>query len=54
MHRQAIDAAASAGLATGTGPATFSPSATVRRDQMATFVSRLLELFVRAGAAPPG
>lgn len=48
-HRTAIDAAAAAGLATGTGGAAFSPRATVRRDQMASFVTRMLELFVEAG-----
>jgi GH43 family beta-xylosidase len=52
-HEPNINAAAEAGLATGTGGGAYSPGVTVRRDQMASFLSRMLELFVEAGASTP-
>ena len=41
--RTAIDQLAMLGVTRGTGPATFSPDQTVTREQMASFVARLLE-----------
>jgi beta-xylosidase len=52
-HAAAINAAAGAGIAGGTGGGTYSPRAAVRRDQMATFLARSLQLFVQAGAPLP-
>jgi hypothetical protein len=42
-HEQAIDAAYDLGLTTGRTPTTYDPSANVRRDQMSTFLMRLLD-----------
>lgn len=42
-HRRAVDCAVWYGLAKGVGEQTYAPGQRVRRDQMATFVSRLLE-----------
>ncbi len=50
-HESAINAAALAGLTTGVGDESFNPTAELRRDQMATFVARLLDLLVVEGAA---
>jgi hypothetical protein len=52
-HQANIDAAASAGLTNGNGLGAYSPGATVRRDQMATFLARTLQAFVVAGAPLP-
>ena len=41
--RTAIDQLAMLGVTRGTGPATFSPDQAVTREQMASFVARLLE-----------
>lgn len=41
--RMAINQLAALGITTGTGPGTFSPDAPVTREQMASFVARLLE-----------
>lgn len=41
--RTAINQLAALGVTRGTGPATFSPDQTVTREQMASFVARLLE-----------
>lgn len=49
VHESAINQAAAAGLATGDARGRFRPSAAVRRDQMAAFVARLLDLFDRVG-----
>lgn len=46
IHAGAIDCAAWYDLAQGVGPGAFGPAARVRRDQMASFIARLLE---RAG-----
>jgi hypothetical protein len=41
-------------VASGTGDERYSPSPAVRRDQMATFLVRLLDLLVASGhGAPP-
>lgn len=53
-HQDNINAAASAGLAAGNGFGAFSPGAPLRRDQMATFLTRMLQAFVVAGAPTPG
>ena len=54
-HQAAIDKAAAAGFAAGTGTRTYSPAAPVRRDHMATFLSRVLDKLVedRVSTAPP-
>jgi hypothetical protein len=53
-----IDKAAAAGFAAGTGTRTFAPGRLVRRDQMASFLARTLDLIVAEGMAavppPPG
>lgn len=50
VHEANIDRVAAAGLAAGTGTTTFAPSAPVLRGQMATFLSRTLDLLVETGA----
>ena len=53
-HRSAINKAAGAGVASGTGEQRYSPAPSVRRDQMGTFLVRLLDLLVSGGhGAPP-
>jgi len=52
-HEANIDRAAAAGLAGGTAPRTYLPRGTVRRDQMATFLSRLLDRLVEDGHGSP-
>ncbi len=51
VHESSINAAALAGLTTGLDRDHFGPSQDLRRDQMATFVARLLDLLVVEGAA---
>jgi len=46
VHRRNIDRAAAAGFAAGTGTRQFTPFGTVRRDQMATFLARVLDRLV--------
>lgn len=46
---RAIDQVASVGIVTGREDGTFDPNATVRRDQMATFLARLLDALLDAG-----
>jgi hypothetical protein len=54
VHEAAIDKAAGAGVASGTGDERYSPAPAVRRDQMATFLVRLVDLLVAGGhGAPP-
>jgi len=50
-HEPNINKAAGAGFAGGTAAATYSPSAPVRRDQMASFLARVLDLLVEGGDA---
>lgn len=52
-HEGAIDQAAAAGFAAGVDAWRYAPSALVRRDQMATFLARVLDALVEAGAATP-
>jgi hypothetical protein len=53
-HEANVNAAAGAGLASGSGGGGYSPNGTVRRDQMASFLARLLEVYVEAGASRQG
>lgn len=48
-HQAAIDKAAGAGVTGGTAENRYSPDLTVRRDQMASFLVRLLDLLVASG-----
>ncbi len=52
-HQDNINAAATAGLSSGNGTGAYSPSATLRRDSMATFLARLLQAYVVDGAPVP-
>ncbi|HUF32672.1 MAG TPA: FG-GAP-like repeat-containing protein [Acidimicrobiales bacterium] len=53
-HEASINKAAAAGLTGGTGDGRFRPAASAPRDQMASFLARLLDLLVvEAGASPP-
>lgn len=53
-HESSIDKAAGTGVAGGTDDEEYSPKPQVRRDQMASFLARLLDLLVSAGhGAPP-
>lgn len=53
VHEARIDAAATAGLTAGTGGGAYRPGGQVRREQMATFVARLLNR-VQLDRATPG
>ncbi len=53
VHAANIDKIAAAGLAGGTSPTTYSPTAPVRRGQMATFLSRTIDLFIAEGTTAP-
>lgn len=48
VHRERINAVAEAGITTGVTPTTFAPSRTVTRAQMASFLSRTLDLLEQA------
>jgi hypothetical protein len=53
-HETSINRAAAAGLTGGTANGAYRPAAPVARDQMASFLARLLDLLVdTAGARPP-
>lgn len=52
VHERSIGAVAAVGVAAGTSATRFQPSAPVRREQMATFLVRLLDLLVDAGDVP--
>lgn len=49
-HEAEINQAAALGLAQGTTETSFSPGRPVRREQMASFLARMLELLVERGA----
>lgn len=51
-HEVNINRAAEAGIAAGVSPGTFAPKGRVTRGQMATFISRTLDLLVDAGEVP--
>ena len=53
VHEANIDKVAAAGLAAGTSATRFAPSSPVLRGQMATFLARLLDLFVATEVTPP-
>ena len=53
VHAGNIDKIAAAGLAGGTSPTTYAPTAAVQRGQMATFLSRTIDLFVEDGDTAP-
>ena len=50
-HGDNVDRAATAGIATGFSDGTYRPRLDVRRDQMASFLARLLDLLVDEGHA---
>jgi hypothetical protein len=50
-HGDNVDRAATAGIATGFSNGTYRPREDVRRDQMASFLARLLDFLVDAGHA---
>jgi hypothetical protein len=52
-HEIAIDKAAGSGIAGGTSDGRYSPQPKVRRDQMASFLARTLDLLVHAGHGRP-
>lgn len=52
-HETSIDKAAAAGFARGTGTGTYRPAALVHRDQMASFLTRVLERGVADGHVAP-
>jgi hypothetical protein len=51
VHERSFSAAGLAGLTVGVDGERFGPDDALRRDQMATFVSRLLDLAIAEGAA---
>ncbi len=54
-HERSINQITELQLAGGTAPGSYSPNAPVRRDQMATFIARILSISVEAGRSqPPG
>lgn len=54
-HEANIRRVAGAGFAQGTSQTTYAPAADVRRDQMASFLARMLERFAQDGrVVPPG
>lgn len=55
VHESAINALAAPGVAAGSTDGSYRPTAPVRRDQMASFIVRLLDLLIEAGyASAPG
>lgn len=53
IHQSAINRLAMLGITGGTGPGTFSPAQDVRRDQMASFLVRLVSRIEAERAAAP-
>jgi hypothetical protein len=51
---QAINDLAHAGVAAGRVPGEFAPTSLLRRDQMATFLARALDLIANGGSEPEG
>jgi subtilisin family serine protease len=49
VHEPSIDSVSAVGVAAGTTTTTFQPGVPVRREQMATFLARLLDLLVDGG-----
>jgi hypothetical protein len=53
-HEASVNRAAAHGLTGGSAGGSYRPAAAVARDQMASFLARLLDLLVvEAGARPP-
>jgi subtilisin family serine protease len=52
VHAPSINAVAAAGITGGTTPTTYEPASTVRRDQMASFLARTLDVLVQTGTTP--
>ena len=52
-HAEAIDQAATLGLVSGVDDHRYAPDRHVRRDQMASFLARLLSATVDGGYATP-
>ncbi len=50
VHEAAIDRLALLGVTSGTSASRFSPDSDVRRDQMASFLTRLMSRLVAEGA----
>jgi hypothetical protein len=46
VHQPSINALAASGIVTGTGAGSYNPLGPVRRDQMASFTARTLDLLV--------
>jgi subtilisin family serine protease len=53
VHAENIARIAGAGFAQGTGPTTYAPANPVRREQMASFLTRMLERFAGDGRITP-
>ncbi|MGI8758227.1 MAG: peptidoglycan recognition protein family protein [Acidimicrobiales bacterium] len=51
VHQASIDVVTSEGIANGTGARSYGPAAPVRRDQMASFLARTLDILVGEGRA---
>lgn len=51
VHREEIGKAAAAGIVNGRSSSTFAPDRPVRRDQVASFLARMLDRLVTAGHA---
>jgi hypothetical protein len=55
VHEASINRAAEAGFTGGSAAGGYRPEALVKRDQMASFLTRVLDLCIEQGAgAPPG
>ena len=52
-HEDSTNKAAAAGFAAGVGGTSYAPRSLVRRDQMASFLARVLDLLVEDGLAQP-
>ncbi|MBW3657899.1 MAG: S8 family serine peptidase [Actinobacteria bacterium] len=53
VHEPNVDAAAASGIAAGVAPQRFDPRTPVRRDQMASFVARALDVLVDMNVTAP-
>jgi subtilisin family serine protease len=53
VHEDAADSLWELGITAGTSPRTYDPHPDVRRDQMASFVARLLDRVAREGVVAP-
>jgi hypothetical protein len=53
QHENAIEQATVAGIVAGTGPRTYEPAAPVRRDQLASLITRSLARLIEQGVTTP-